>query len=195
MQCIGDGDTLPTERSLGVTWDVQHDIFIIVIKPKTLADTHRKAVSLTASIFDPVGSVASYVVKAKILLQSLWKLCQSWDERIPEKVFNNGLTCSKVLEKLAEFFVPRFYRRVPLCPMSIQLHVFGKASETAFCASAYFRFVYPGGWVQCGFVAAKTRVAPVRSLSIPKLELHVAVLGVQLGSMLKKGHDFDNSAV
>ena len=79
--------------------------------------------------------------------------------------------------------------------MSIQLHLFGDTSETAFCAVTYFRFVYPGGWVQCAFVAAKTSVAPVRSLSIPELELQPAALSLRLGNMIKKEHDFDISAV
>ena len=67
--------------------------------------------------------------------------------------------------------------------------------ETPFCAVAYFRFVYPGGRVQCAFVAAKTRVAPVRPLSIPKLELQAALLSLRLGNMIKKEHDFDISPV
>ena len=85
VRSIGDGDTFPTERALGVTWDVQNDTFNFRIKPKALADTRRKVVSLTASIFDPFGFAAPYAVKAKIFLQSLWKLCQGWDERIPEE--------------------------------------------------------------------------------------------------------------
>ena len=192
---IRDGDTSPIERALGVTWDVQNDTFIFLIKPKALADTWRKLVSLTASIFNPFGFVAPYVVKAKIFLQSLWKLCQGWDEEIPEEFLQQWSDWQKELEKLAEFSVPRFYRRMAPYPMSIQLYLFGDTSETAFCAVAYFRFVYPGGWVQCAFVAAKTSVAPVRSLSIPNLELQPAVLSLRLGNMIKKEHDFDISAV
>ena len=80
---IGVGDALPTERALGVTWDVQNDTFIFKIKPKALAGTWRKVISLTASIFGPIGFEAPYVVRAKIFLQSLWKLRQGWDERMP----------------------------------------------------------------------------------------------------------------
>ena len=55
--------------------------------------------------------------------------------------------------------------------------------------------MYPGGWLQCEFVAAKTRVALVSSLSIPKLEFQAAVLSVELGNMIKQEHVFDISAV
>ena len=129
---------------------------IFWIKPKALADTRRRVVSLTASICDPFGLVATYVVRAKIFRQSLWKLCQSWNERIPEEFLQQWSDWQRELEKLAEFSVPEFYRRVAPYPISIQLHVFGDVSERASCAVAYFRFVYPGGWIQCAFVAAKT---------------------------------------
>ena len=192
---IVDGDTLPTERALGVTWDVQNDTSIFKIKPRGLADTRRKVVSLTASIFAPIGFVAPYVVRAKIFLQSLWKLRQGWDERMPEEFIQEWSDWQNELEKLAEFSVPRFYRRVALYPMSIQLHVFGDASESAFCTVAYFRFEYPGGQRQCAFVAAKTRVAPVKPLSVPKLELQAAVLNVRLASMIQKEHDYEISTI
>ena len=123
---------MPTERALGVTWDVQNDTFTFKIKPKALADTRRKVVSLTASIFDPIGFLAPYVVRAKIFLQSLWKLRQGWDERIPEEFIQEWCDWRKELERLAEFSVPRLYRCVTFYPMSIQLHVFGDASEIAF---------------------------------------------------------------
>ena len=68
---------------------------------------------------------------------------------MPEEFIQEWSDWQNELEKLAEFSVPRFYRRVALYPMSIQLHVFGDASKSAFCAVAYFRFEYPGGQRLC----------------------------------------------
>ena len=85
MRTIGEEGTLPSERALGVIWDVQKDVFLFKIKPKGLADTQQKVISLTASIFDPIGFLAPFIVRAKIFLQSLWKLRQGWDEKIPEE--------------------------------------------------------------------------------------------------------------
>ena len=73
-------------------------------------------------------------------------------------------------------------------PTFIQLHLFVDASEKAFCAVAYFRFDYPGGETQRAFVAAKTHVAPVKPLSIPRMELQAAVLSVRLACMIQKEH-------
>ena len=71
VRSIRVGDMLPTQRALGVFWDVQNDTFIYKFKPKELANTRRKVVSVTASIFDPIGFIAPHVVRAKIFLQSL----------------------------------------------------------------------------------------------------------------------------
>ena len=85
VRTIGEEGTLPAERALGVIWDVQKDVFLFKIKPKELADTRRNVISLTASIFDPIGFLAPFIVLAKIFLRSLWKLRQGWDEKIPEE--------------------------------------------------------------------------------------------------------------
>ncbi|XP_074621676.1 uncharacterized protein LOC141880115 [Acropora palmata] len=194
VRTIGEEGILPTERALGVIWDVHKDAFLFKIKPKELADTRRKVISLTASIFDPIGFLARFIVRAKIFFQSLWKLRQGWDEKVPEEIQQEWSVWQKELQSLAEFSVPRFYRLVMVSPTSIQLHLFGDASEKAFCAVAYFRFEYPSGERQCAFVAAKTRVAPVKPLSIPRLELQAAVLSVRLACMIQKEHDYEVSS-
>ncbi len=79
-------------------------------------------------------------------------------------------------------------------PISIKLHLFGDVSERALCAVAYFRFEYPSGERQCAFVAAKTRVAPVKPLSIPRLELQAEVLSIRLAIMIQKEYDCEISS-
>ena len=194
VRTIGEEGILTTERVLGVIWDVQKDAFLFKIKPKELADTQRKVISLTASIFDPIGFLAPFIVQAKIFVQSLWKLRQGWDEKVPEEIQQEWSIWQNELQSLAEFLVPWFYRLVMVSPTSIQLHLFGDASEKAFCAVAYFRFEYPGGERQCAFAAAKTRVAPVKPLSIPRLESQAAVLSVQLACTIQKEHDYEVSS-
>ena len=194
VQTIGGEGTLPTERVLGVICDVQKDAFLFKIKPKELADTQQKVISPTASIFDPIGFLAPFIVRAKIFLQLLWKLRQGWDEKVAEEIQQEWSVWQKELQSLSEFLIPWFYRLGMVSPTSIQLHLFGDASEKAFCAVAYFRFEYPGGERQCAFVAAKTRVAPVKPLSIRRLELQAAVLSVRLACIIQKEHDYEVSS-
>ena len=75
--------------------------------------------------------------------------------------------------------------------MSVQAHFFGDASIFAFCAVAYFRFLYDDGSIRCCFVMGKTRVAPLRQLSIPKLELQATVMCVRLLETVKKNHTYE----
>jgi len=130
-----------------VIWDVQKDAFLFKFKPKELADTRRKVISLTASIVDPIDFTAPFIDRAKTFPQSLWKRRQSWDENLkdPEEIQQGSFVWQKELTSLAEFSVPRLSRLVMISPTSIHLHVFGDASEKAFCAVAFFRFEHPGG--------------------------------------------------
>ena len=120
VRTIGEEGILPTERALGLIWDVYKDAFLFKIKPKQLADTPRKVISLTAPVFVPIGFLAPFNVRAKIFLQSLWKLRQGWDEKAPEEIQQEWSVWQKELQSLAEFSVPRFYRLVMVSPTSIQ---------------------------------------------------------------------------
>ncbi|XP_058827425.1 uncharacterized protein LOC131687361 [Topomyia yanbarensis] len=70
----------------------------------------------------------------------------------------------------------------------LQLHVFVDASEVAFSAAAYFRVINTESKVECSIVAAKTKVAPLKPLSIPRMELQAAVLGSRLVSFVQENH-------
>ena len=157
---------------------------------RDIADTRRKILSLIASLFDPIGFLAPFLVRAKLLFQQVWQFGIGWDETPPSEFLLEWSKWQKELNSLSEFLVPRFYRHVSDSPTVIQLHVFGDASEQAFCSVAYFGFSYPNGSVKCAFVTAKTRVAPKKPLSIPKLELQAAVLSARLSTVVIKEHDY-----
>ena len=72
-----------TERVLGLLWDVKNDKLTFQHSPKSLPKTKRGILSLVAPIFDPLGIVTAAVLKAKLIIQSLWKLKVDWDDNIP----------------------------------------------------------------------------------------------------------------
>lgn len=81
--------------------------------------------------------------------------------------------------------VPRCYFNVYTKPRQIELHGFSDASRRAYAAAVYIRSVYDGGSVQVQLVASKSRVAPIKEQSIPRLELLGAVILARLCSKIK----------
>ena len=67
---------------------------------------------------------------------------------------------------------------------NIQLHTFVDASQCAMCAVVYVRFVCEDS-VCVNFIVGKCRVAPIRSSTIPKLELQAALIGMRLCASVK----------
>ena len=146
--------------------------------------------SLIASLFDPIGFLAPFLVRAKILLQRMWQCGIGWDDVLPSELLEEWSKWQEELDGISQFRISSFYRHVPDSPSAIELHVFGDASEQAFCSVAYLRFCYTSGAVKCAIVMAKTRVAPKKPLSIPKLELQAAVLSARLSLVVIKEHDY-----
>ncbi len=184
---------LPTERALGALWNMDEDSFVFTSCLPRAASTRRQIPSVISSMFDPLGMIAPYILQAKLFFQALWQMKQGWDEPIPPEHLAPFLEAIKELDDLTSFRESRFYRSVATIPLVIQVHVFGDASLDAFCAVGYFRFLYPDGSIQCCFIMGRTRVAPLRQLSIPKLELQ-AVLCVRLLNVIKTEHTYEISS-
>ena len=70
------------------------------------------------------------------------------------------------------------------------MHVFGDASITGYGACAYFRVQYSDGFVQCLFVLEKSRVSPLRTVTVPRLELTAAVIAVKLAHAVRREIEF-----
>ncbi|XP_053699015.1 uncharacterized protein LOC128745985 [Sabethes cyaneus] len=71
----------------------------------------------------------------------------------------------------------------------IQLHIFVDASETGYAAVAYLRF-QEGNTIECALVASRTKVSPLRFLSIPRSELQAATIGVRLADTICQSLSF-----
>ncbi|XP_055614659.1 uncharacterized protein LOC129760983 [Uranotaenia lowii] len=143
-----------------------------------LKPTKRQVLRTIMSIFDPLGLIAHYVVHGKILMQEIWKHGSDWDERIPDELFEKWNRCCELLKNLDVVRVPRcfFSGMVSNEFENLQLHMFVDASEAAYACVAYLRVLHHDV-PRCAFVAAKTKVAPLRPLSIPRLELQAALKG------------------
>ncbi|XP_036145632.1 uncharacterized protein LOC118646569 [Monomorium pharaonis] len=135
--------------------------------------TKQTLLSQIAAIFDPLGLLGPIIVKAKIVMQLLWQLKLEWDETVPMDIFTLWNEYKTQLNSINGFSFPR---RIMLGDSDLQLHGFCDASEKAFGACIYLRSTSQTGDRMVRLVCAKSRVAPLKKVSLPRLELCAAVL-------------------
>lgn len=133
------------------------------------------------SLFDPCGLIAHFVIHGKILMQHIWRSGVDWDESIGDDLRDLWDDWTRLLSQLHEVNVPRCFFGYSSSKLhnGIQLHVFVDASELAYACVVYLR-ILQDGVVRCVLVAAKTKVAPLKPLSIPRLELQAGLIGCRL---------------
>ena len=177
-------DVLPVERALGVHWNVERDEFVFKIQVKDKPLTRRGLLSIVSSIYDPLGFTAPFVLSAKIVLQDLCRRKMNWDDAIPSDCLPSVQRWLEELPALEQFSVRRCYKPEKFGEIaSIQIHHFSDASELAYGTVSYLRLTSEDGRVCCSFLLSKLRLAPLKALSIPRLELNAATLAVKLDRM------------
>ena len=186
-----DLDSLPVEKALGVLWNVEQDTLEIKVVPKQLAPTKRGILKQISTIFDPHGLVAPFVLRAKLILQKLWRLGFDWDKPISGPLLGAWEAWKADLPLLVTLSVPRCYliNQPSAQYVGPQIHVFADASEVAFGAAAYWRFETQDHPYHCSFIFGKTRLAPIKPLTIPRLELQAAVMAVRMSQTIQKELD------
>lgn len=177
---------LPTIKTLGVLWKSKEDVFTfqLVAPPCDTHLTKRIVISLMSKIFDPLQILAPYTIRAKILMQQSWLRGIGWDDPLPMDLVESWKHWFEHLPDLASLELPRCYSKKGKTVMEQTIHTFVDASEQAYAAVSYLRQEYTNGEVSVIFVAAKPRVAPLKVITIPRLELVAAVIGVRLSNFV-----------
>ena len=145
--------------------------------------TKRTLLSDVSKLFDPSGWLGPVIIRYKGLLQKLWILGIDWDSELPFDIKEEWLSARTSLKQLEGFHIPR-------CVLpdgeieDFQLHLFTDASEKAYSANVYSRIKSKDGSVSTRLLVAKTCVAPVKTVSLPRLELCGAQLGTKLMSIV-----------
>ncbi len=179
-------DAFPVERALGVLWCVNSDMFKFKVSLKEQPVTRRGILSIASSIYDPLGFLAPVILPAKILMQQLCKERLAWDDDIPEQFAKRWKAWLQELQQLSEFNVARCIKPVDFgFTTTAQLHHFSDASEMGYGVVSYLRLVNADGLTHCAFMMGKSRVAPVKQTTIPRMELTAAVVAVNTDKMLK----------
>ena len=171
---------LPHERTLGVWWDLCKDEFFFNINMREHRKTKRGLLSFLSSIYDPLGFLAPLLISPKITLQSMWKEKVGWDDLIPESLLNTYTEWLSTLPEFGNVKVPRWFGfPIKKDDRDVELHIFSDASLKAFSSCAYFRAVKDED-VTCSFIVGKSRLAPIKGSTIPRLELQAGVLASRI---------------
>ena len=184
------------EKVLGVIWNYVTDEFSFKVKVDLLRPTDysvdhgvkmtkRTLLSQVARFYDPIGFAAAFVIRAKIGLQELWQIGLHWDDNLPCHVQEKWIQFFKEMKELDKIGFKRCLVP-PETPEAPVLCVFSDASQEAFGACAYVRQKTKQSTYEVNFVAAKSRVAPLKQLTIPRLELQAAVLASRLAKTIVK---------
>ncbi|XP_071573946.1 uncharacterized protein [Temnothorax nylanderi] len=163
-------------KILGIKWHPHTDVFQFdVTLAESLPDTKRSILSTIARLFDPLGWMAPVVITAKIMMQQLWLLRCKWDDVIPENLLRQWRDYYSRLPLLRQITIPR-WTGYGSDTLTAEIHGFADASASAYGAVVYLKVTHFDGTVDITLLLSKSKVAPLKPMSIPRLELLAAVL-------------------
>ena len=167
-------------KTLGLYWSPSPDEFSF--KVNLLPDcnlTKRNLLSESSKFYDPFGWIAPTILLFKLIFQELWLMDLAWDNRLPVDIQNRWLQIRSDMHLLQNIRIPRF---INYFLGHIDLLGFSDASEKSYGAVVYARTLQSNGQYGVSLFASKSRVAPIKPLTIPRLELCGALL---LSKLLK----------
>ena len=176
-----------THRVLGILWNFTKDVFVFDVTLPVKPPTRRGLLSSISSLFDPLRLMSPVTLTPKLLLQDLCRKNCGWDKALDVEdisCWNKWLQCLPDLKRLriARCFKPEGFGGVN----RIEIHVFSDASSHSYGSCCYLRLSNDSGDHHCCLVIGKSRVAPIKAVTIPRLELTAAVLSVRLYQLVKQ---------
>ncbi|XP_077553123.1 uncharacterized protein LOC144167838 [Haemaphysalis longicornis] len=173
-------------KVLGMTWKPKQDCLTfspdqVVEFAQRGGDTKRFVLQTTARLYDPLGLLSPFVVRAKILFQEIWKRNLRWDDVLPEQLLKEWIAWCDELANLKEISVPRYYATELLGNVTHRaLHIYADASTVAYGAVVYLLTIGDTGATTTTLLLAKGRVAPLKEVTLPRLELMAGLIAARL---------------
>ncbi|XP_067950522.1 uncharacterized protein [Watersipora subatra] len=179
-------DKLPSERTLGLEWCTDSDTFTFTNNKTEKPPTKRGILSSVSQLYDPIGLIAPFTLQGKILMQQSCKEDKSWDQTVSPDLQEKWRKWNDGFDQLQNIKIPRCLKPAGFGEaLRSELHYFGDASLQGFGACAYLRIINKEQRVHVAPISAKSRVVPVKGLTIPRLELQAAVEAVRLANFIR----------
>ncbi|XP_018316899.1 uncharacterized protein, partial [Mycetomoellerius zeteki] len=179
---------------LGLQWNPKTDSFHYSVATSIPTIISKRVIlSTIAKIFDPLGLVAPVLITAKIFIQELWAIKLGWDDALPITLSQRWIAFIEQLKDIPKLKFPRWIAYTSEC--SIELHGFCDASQKAICATVYLRSSNVKGEVATSLICSKTKVAPLKKMTIPRLELLGACLLTNLISRVLQALEFKEAPI
>ncbi|XP_018398110.1 PREDICTED: uncharacterized protein LOC108776097 [Cyphomyrmex costatus] len=180
-------------RVLGINWNSSSDTFRFLIEPQSSPVrqiTKRSILSEIAQLFDPIGFLGPAIVIPKLLMQEMWQLGIHWDESVPLSIYSKWSVFRSQFVELNNLSIPRCVGS--LDDGAVQLHGFCDASQRAYGACIYIRSRDSQSGFSVNLLCSRTRVAPLKAVSLPRLELCAALLLSQLLNKVRASVDLQS---
>ena len=186
-------DKLPLQKTLGVQWCIESDTFQFRITLDDRPLTRRGILSTVMSIYDPMGLLAPIVLPGKEILQELCKMSADWDDPLPDHLRERWEKWTTDLYNLDTLSIQRCYKPADFGDVTtMQMHHFSDASSKGYGQCSYMRMKNKDGRIHCSLVMAKSRIAPLKAVTIPRLELSAAVVSIRVSTFLKRELALEN---
>ncbi|KAK0137861.1 Pro-Pol polyprotein [Merluccius polli] len=183
-------------KVLGLVWRPETDDFVFNFKHlmdifKGRENTKRSVLRSSAKVF-----LTPFTIRVKCLFQDMWQRGISWDEELPDDLAQAWQQWCVELLQLHQIAIPRWYGTEKMQNGQGQvLHVFSDASERAYGAAAYLQGQTAEGKTVSRLIMSKSRVAPIKKLTLPRLELMGALIAARLGNKLLKALNMHTSQI
>lgn len=170
-----------SSKVLGLSWNPVTDKFKFTIPEfkNSQSYTKRQVLSSISQMFDPLGLIGPVIVISKIIMQQIWVRKVDWDEILPPDILKKWLALIEDISTLTNLEVPRWlfsFHNI----IRIELHGFSDASLVAYGACIFIRGIYTNKTVSINLLCSKSRIAPLKTVSLPRLELCGALLLARL---------------
>lgn len=175
-----DQDDQNMVKVLGLIWNRTEDVIQIQGVECERISTKRGVLKIIGSIFDPLGyATPALTLKVKIFLQSLWKEPIEWDEQLDEEKIKTWSEISERLQLIPTIKIPRYVGSCHQVDKTINLLCFCDASSQAYATVIYIHIEDDEGSFSTNLMFSKSRLAPKRVLSLPRLELMGVLIGIR----------------